>query len=98
MRANFRRRQNQRRVHVDHRITGRCHSLQGFGQKHGRVGALPTLVGRRKKGPNIRSCDGAQQRIGKCVQKDVTIRVPTQSLGMRQVMPPILSGISRLNS
>src|ERR1700730_3113081 len=84
VRANLWGRKNQGRVHIHQRIASRAHPLDRLRQKEGRVGALPARVGRRKEGTNIRCGNRAQQSVGDSVQEDVAVRVPAQSLRMRQ--------------
>jgi len=83
MRADFRLRQNQRRINIDDFVARRLNSPQCLGQENRGVRALPLPVGGRKERSDIGRGDRSKQRISDCVQQGVTIGVSTQPFGVR---------------
>ena len=82
--SNLRRSQNERGIHIDHRVARCLYTLERLSKKKGRVCALPARIRGREEGTDIGRSDGAEQGISQRVQQDVTIRVPAQAFRMRQ--------------
>src|SRR6202795_2905167 len=84
MRADFWSGEDQRGIQVDEFVASGLDALQRLAQKYGGVGVFPLWVGRREQRSNVGTGDGTEQRVGYCVQQDVTVGMAAETFIVRQ--------------
>ena len=95
VRADLRRLAQERHVDVGDAPAQFAHARGRIGEKDARGGAAPGRVARREVLADVAVADGAEQRVGECMQPDVGVGVPFEAMRVRDLhaaQPDVIAG------